>query len=67
MIKELRKLEKTNRAKAVYIRSLQAKGAIKKIPSPLGYMCYDTEEYTKYKATIKHGRPCKFDNEEKGE
>ena len=66
MIKELRKLDKTDRAKSNYIRGLQARGRIKQIINKQGYVCYDTEELAKYKASAKWGRPPKI-REYKGE
>lgn len=66
MIKELRKLDKTDRAKSNYIRGLQARGRIKQIISLKGYVCYDTEELAKFKASAKRGRPPKI-REYKGE
>ena len=60
MLKELRILAKTNRAKANHIRALQNRGVIKKHLNEKGYLCYDTEELKKREATIKWGRPPKI-------
>lgn len=60
MIKELRKLDKTNHTKANRVRNLQARGCISKILNEKGYCCYDTEELKKYEATSKIGRPVKI-------
>lgn len=64
MIKEIRKLAKTNRGKANYIRALQNRGDLKKIVNENGYACYDTEEFKHRQKTVKWGRPVKI---EKGE
>ena len=64
MIRELRKLAKTNRAKANYIRALQNRGVLPKHTNELGYACYDTEELKHYKKTVKWGRPMKLKEEE---
>lgn len=64
MIKELRKLNKTNHAKAVYIRNIQNRGVIKKIINEKGYVCYDTEEYKNHKQNTRWGRPPKIKNDE---
>ena len=66
MIKELRKLDKTDRAKSNYIRGLQARGRIKQYFSSKGYVGYDTDELANYKSTAKRGRPAKI-REYKGE
>lgn len=62
MIRELRNLDKTNHAKAVYIRNIQNRGVIQKIINEKGYVCYDTEEYKKHKANARWGRPPKVKN-----
>jgi hypothetical protein len=59
MIKELRKLNKVNHAKANYVRVLQNRGAIKKYESEKGYAAYDTDELKEYYSKIKLGRPLK--------
>ena len=62
MIKELRLMRKkggSERSKANYIGALQDKGILKKIVTEKGYVAYDTEEYKKYKANTKRGRPLK--------
>lgn len=59
-MRELRKLAKTNRAKANYIRALQNRGVITKLVNEKGYVCYDTEELRKYQATVRWGRPAKI-------
>lgn len=61
-IKELRLMKKKGgkeKTKAVYIGMLQDAGKLKKYISDKGYVAYDTEEYKKYKATVKRGRPLK--------
>lgn len=60
MIRELRKLAKTNRAKANYIRALQNRGVLEKIVNENGYACYDTEELKHRQKTVKWGRPVKI-------
>ena len=59
MIKEIRKLAKTNRAKANYIRQLQNRGRLSKKINDKGYLCYDTEELKNYTQNVKWGRPVK--------
>lgn len=59
-MRELRKLAKTNRAKANYIRALQNRGVIKKLVNEKGYVCYDPEELRNYQATVRWGRPAKI-------
>lgn len=59
-IKELRLMKKKGgkeRSKATYIGMLQDAGKLTKHISEKGYVAYDTEEYKKYKATVKRGRP----------
>ena len=60
MIRELRKLAKSDRAKANYIRALQNRGVIKKMTNEKGYLCYDTEELRNYQTTVRWGRPAKI-------
>lgn len=60
MIRELRKLAKTNRAKANHIRNLQNRGVLTKIVNEDGYACYDTEELKHRQKTVKWGRPVKI-------
>ena len=48
-----------NRPLRVYIYYLVSKGKIKKYANEKGYMCYDTNEFEKYKANVKIGRPMK--------
>lgn len=57
MIKELRKLDKIDRAKSNYIRFLQNSGRISKLISENGYLCYDTIELAEYYKTARVGRP----------
>lgn len=59
-MRELRKLAKTNRAKANYIRALQNRGVIKKLVSEKGYVCYNPKELQDYQATVRWGRPVKI-------
>lgn len=60
MLKELRKLNKTDHAKANYIRFLQSQGKISKYLSDKGYLCYDTVELADYYKKARVGRPVKF-------
>lgn len=60
MIKELRELDKVDRAKSNYIRCLQNKFKIKQIINENGYVCYDTEELAKYQSSARRGRPPKI-------
>lgn len=60
MMKELRKLARTDRAKANYIRALQNRGVLKKHINEKGYVCYDPEELKRHKMTIRWGRPVKI-------
>lgn len=62
MLKELRKLDVTNRAKSNYIRALQVRGKLKRYITPQGYLAYETEEFKQYKATARKGRPLKETN-----
>lgn len=59
MIKELRKLDKTDPFKARRVRNLQHRKHISKILNAKGYVCYDTEELKKFNASAKRGRPAK--------
>lgn len=59
MIKELRKLARTDRGKANHIRNLQARGILTKIVNANGYACYETEELKQRERTVKWGRPIK--------
>lgn len=66
MLVELRKLRAKggeHRSKANYIAKLQYRGIISTFVSEGGYVCYDTEELKKYKATVKIGRPIKERNQ----
>jgi len=60
MIKEIRKIAKTNMSKAKYIRSLIDRNLIARHISERGYVCYDTEEYKNYRKTARIGRPIKI-------
>ena len=61
MLKEIRKLAKTNRPKANYIRALQNRGLIKRLVSEKGYVAYDPDELKEYQANVHWGRPLKKD------
>lgn len=65
MIKELRMLDKENRAKSCYIRTLQHNGKIKKIVNEKGYLCYDEEELERYYSNVKIGRPPRLQRKRK--
>ena len=57
MIKELRKIQRIDRSKAVYIAQLQREGKLKRIINEKGYVCFDTQELVNYKKSVKRGRP----------
>lgn len=60
MIKEVAKVAKTNRSKAVQIYNLMNWGRIRKIVNEHGRLCYDTEEYKAYRKNPRRiGRPPK--------
>lgn len=60
MIKEIRKIKR--RGLQNYVRKLYDRGYITKIINDKGYICYDTDELKKYKATARVGRPPKKEN-----
>ena len=59
VIKEVRKLEKSNYKKARYIRTLLDRKRIKSYVKN-GFMAYDTEEYNEYRKNARVGRPIKI-------
>ena len=59
-IRELRKLARTDRAKANYIRALQNRGVIEKIINEKGYVCYDASELRTHQKNVRWGRPPKI-------
>lgn len=59
MIKQIKKLRKTNKPKAMYLYNLMSRGLLTKIVDEKGYLCYDTEEYAKYRKNARIGRPIK--------
>lgn len=60
MLKELRELRITDRAKMQHIFNLQSKGLLKSYVNDKGYKCYDTDELKNLKLK-RVGRPCKVD------
>jgi hypothetical protein len=58
-IKEVRKLAKTNKKKADYVRLLLQRNKIKLIVSDNGFVSYDTEELKQYRKSARRGRPIK--------
>lgn len=60
MLKEVRKIYKTDVSKSKYIRYLMHTGRINAYVNEKGYACYDTEELKKYYNSVKLGRPIKI-------
>lgn len=58
-IRELRKVRKADNSKYQYIWRLVQQGKIKKYVTDGGYLAYDTEEFKRFKKTVKQGRPLK--------
>ena len=59
VIKEVRKLEKTDYKKSRYIRTLLGRKRIKSYIKN-GFMAYDTAEYNEYRKKARVGRPIKI-------